>query len=347
MVVTVSGTTGPFAVTSQSTVELWQVGEAKTITWNVNGANTLAGSANVDILLSTDGGTTFPYTLASGVTNNGTANITVPSVTPSQTCRLMIKPTGNIYYAVNSSVFYIGYIITNACATYNYTTAFAVPDNSTTYTVKSITVPATSGTISDVNITVNATHPNIQNLTIAVLRPGGPLATIYNQGCASGANMNVVFDTQGTAMVCASPTQGTYQPSTTTALSAMNGNTATGNWQFGFRDLVAGNTGTINSITLEVCTQIVALANSDFTFENFSLYPNPNTGSFNVKFNSNSSNAIKIGVYDMRGREIFNRAYQNSGVFEQNIQLDNVQSGIYLVNVQDGDQKIVKKIIIE
>jgi hypothetical protein len=127
----------------------------------------------------------------------------------------------------------------------------------------------------------------------------------------------------------------------------MNGNTATGNWLFGFKDVAAGNTGTVNSITLEVCTQIVALANADFSFENFSLYPNPNGGSFNVKFNSNTSNDIKIAVYDMRGREIFNKAYQNSGVFEQNLQLDNVQSGVYLVNIQDGDKKIVKKIVVE
>jgi hypothetical protein len=49
----------------------------------------------------------------------------------------------------------------------------------------------------------------------------------------------------------------------------------------------------------------------------------------------------------MRGREIFNRAYQNTGLFEQSIQLDNVQSGIYLVNIQDGDKKIVKKIVVQ
>jgi hypothetical protein len=49
----------------------------------------------------------------------------------------------------------------------------------------------------------------------------------------------------------------------------------------------------------------------------------------------------------MRGRAIFNRAYQNTGLFNQNIQLENVQSGIYLVNVQDGDKKVVKKIVVE
>ncbi len=347
--VNVSGTVGPFTVTSQSAIEAWNTGETKTITWNRNSAETLVGSTNVDILLSTDGGLTFPTTLASGVTNSGTANIIVPSVTPSQTCRLMVKPSGNIYYAVNSSPFYIGYTITNTCNTYNYTTAFALPDNGTNYTIKSITVPTTAGTIYDVNVTVNLTHPNLQNLVVAIVRPGvstpSPLVTLFNQNCSGNANMNVTFDSQATALTCASPTSGTYQPTAT--LNAYNGFPATGNWQVGFWDKVAGNTGTINSFSIQICTQVVSLANDDFAFENFSLYPNPNKGSFNVKFNSTTNSIIKVCIYDMRGREIQNKAYQNTGLFDQNIQLDNAQSGIYLVNIQDGDKKIVKKIVVE
>jgi subtilisin-like proprotein convertase family protein len=348
MSVVVSGTVGPFAVTSQSTAEAWVAGESRTITWNVNNANTLSGSTNVDILLSTDGGLTFPTALTptGGVTNIGTATITVPSVV-SLTCRLMIKPTGNIYYAVNSTNFYIGYLVTNTCNTYNYNTAFALPDNGTNYTIKSVTVPSTPGTIVDVNINVNATHPNIQDLLIAVVRPGGTSpVNLFNQNCSGNANMNVTFDSQGTPLVCASPTSGTYQPVAT--LNSLNGFTATGNWQMGFWDKVAGNTGTINSFSIEVCTQtITALTNSSFSFENFSLYPNPNSGSFNVRFNSNSNNPIDIGVFDMSGRQIFNQSFENSGLFDQNIQLDAVQKGIYLVNVQDGEQKLSKKIVIE
>ena len=345
-IVTVSSSVGPFTVTSQSTAEAWNTGESKTITWNRNSAETLAGSANVDILLSTDGGLTFPITLASGVTNSGTATIVVPSVTPSLTCRLMVKPSANIYYAVNSAPFYIGYTISSACNTYNYTTAFALPDNGSTYTIKSLTVPATTGTISDVNINVNATHPNLQNLVIAVVRPGGsaPL-NLFNQSCTGSANMNVTFDSQGATLACASPTTGTYQPAST--LNAYNGFSPSGLWQMGFWDKVAGSAGTINSFSIEVCTQSVTLTTDAFAFENFSLYPNPNKGSFNVKFGSNSSNTIQVSVYDMRGRAIFNKAYQNTGLFDQNVQLETVQTGIYLVNVQDGDKKIVKKIVIE
>lgn len=349
MSVVVSGTVGPFTVTSQTTAEAWVAGESRTVTWNANSANTLAGSTNVDIMLSTDGGLTFPITLTptGGVANSGTATVSVPNVT-SQTCRLMVKPTGNIYYAVNSSPFYIGYSITNTCTTYNYTTPFALTDNGSNYTIKTITVPTTTGTITDVNINVNVTHPNIQNLVIAVVRPGGTSpVNLFNQNCSGNANMNVTFDTQGAALVCASPTSGTYQP--TGNLASYNGANPSGNWQVGFWDKVAGGTGTINSFSIEICTQtIAALTNSNFSFENFSLYPNPNNGSFYVKFNSNSNSPIQIGVFDMSGRQIFDQSYENSGLFEQNIILNAaVQAGVYLVNVQDGNQKITKKIIIE
>ena len=91
---------------------------------------------------------------------------------------------------------------------------------------------------------------------------------------------------------------------------------------------------------------VSGLASSGYN-NNFVIYPNPNSGNFNVQFSSNSNNEIKIVVHDLRGREIFANNYNNSGLFNESIQLNNVQSGIYLVTVQDGDRKEVKKIIIE
>ena len=344
VLVTASNTVGPFSVNSQNTTEAWAQGSTQTITWIRNGAETL--SANVDIYLSTDGGVTFPTLLTpSGVPNSGSATITVPNVV-TQTARIMVRAKENIYYAVNSRNILIGYSITNTCTTYPFNTAFSPTDGSSSYTIKTITVPATTGTISDVNINVNATHPNIQHLNIAVVRPTGSLLTLYNQGCSSGVNMNVTWDAQGSALTCASPTQGTYVP--VGSLDSMIGANPSGTWQMGFRDLVAGTTGTINSFSIEVCTQTIALLGTQSNyFDNFSLFPNPNDGNFTVKFNSNSGNDINIAVYDIRGRSIFNNLYQNNGLFEQTLQLDKVQSGIYLVNIQDGDKKITKKIVIE
>ncbi|WP_309641257.1 reprolysin-like metallopeptidase [Flavobacterium sp.] len=336
---------GPFKVTSQSTPTAWAQNSSQTVTWDVagtdaNGINTTL----VNIKMSTDGGATFPYLLAENTPNDGSEVITAPNAV-SQNCRILIESVGNVFYAVNSKAFNLGYAIVNTCTTYNYSgAAFNLTDGSTSYTVKQINVP-TAGTISDVNITINATHPNLQNLVMAVIRPGGTLATYFNQQCTGNANMNVTFDAQGSALTCASPTSGTYiAPSYD--LNNLNGFSQQGNWQFGFKDVVAGNAGSINSIALEVCSQtLVLLANNAFEFENFALYPNPNDSNFTVQFNA--AGKIGIMVHDISGRKIFDKSYNSNGLFNQELHLENAQAGVYMVSITDGTRKMVKRIVIQ
>ena len=105
MTVTVDGNSGPFAVTSQTTNETWNVGESQTVTWDVAGTDT--GSVNtptVNIYLSTDGGLTFPYLAASNVANDGSHTFSVPSADgDSDQLRIMVEGNCNIFYAVNST----------------------------------------------------------------------------------------------------------------------------------------------------------------------------------------------------------------------------------------------------
>lgn len=108
MQVTVDGSSGPFAVTSQTSAITWNEGTNETITWNV--ANTTASpvsTTNVDIFLSLDGGLTYPTTLATGVPNNGSASVVVPTGSATTTARIMVRGAGNIFYALNSSNFSI------------------------------------------------------------------------------------------------------------------------------------------------------------------------------------------------------------------------------------------------
>lgn len=107
MKVTVSSAAGPFSVTSQNTATTWTATTTQTVTWNV--ANTNTGAVNtpsVNIFLSTNGGTLYPITLAANIPNNGTAVITVPSLTTT-TGRLMVRGAGNIFFDINNSVLTI------------------------------------------------------------------------------------------------------------------------------------------------------------------------------------------------------------------------------------------------
>ncbi len=89
------------------------------------------------------------------------------------------------------------------------------------------------------------------------------------------------------------------------------------------------------------------LAINDFEFENFVLYPNPNTGSFKISFITNNNEEVKITINDIRGRKIFTETFQNKGIFNQEIELDKAQSGIYLVSILNGENKTVKRIVVD
>ncbi|WP_213189041.1 zinc-dependent metalloprotease [Cloacibacterium caeni] len=104
MMVTVSSTAGPLIITSQNAAGIsYPQGSSQNVTWNVANTNTLA--ANVDILLSTDSGNTWS-TLITGTPNDGSQSVTIPSVT-SNTCRFMVKASGNIFFNVNTANFSI------------------------------------------------------------------------------------------------------------------------------------------------------------------------------------------------------------------------------------------------
>ncbi len=107
MAVTVSNTSGPFAVTSPNTGVTWAVGTLQNITWSVNGTTAAPVScANVAILLSVDAGNTFT-TLVASTPNDGTETIGIPN-TPSATCRIKVEAVGNIFFDISNTDFTIG-----------------------------------------------------------------------------------------------------------------------------------------------------------------------------------------------------------------------------------------------
>ena len=105
--VNVATAAGPFLVTAPNTAVTYSGGNPRTITWNVASTNVApVNTANVDILLSTDGGQTFPTTLASGTPNDGSQSVTIPNVGTSQ-ARIEIRAAGNIYFDVSDTNFTI------------------------------------------------------------------------------------------------------------------------------------------------------------------------------------------------------------------------------------------------
>lgn len=113
---------GPFVVSHPNTSQVdWKVGTRQTVTWDV--ANTDIAPVNcatVNILLSSDGGATYPDTLASGVPNDGSYEITVPNRTGTRT-RVMVVANDHIFFDVSNFNFRISssFNITSAAQKYD------------------------------------------------------------------------------------------------------------------------------------------------------------------------------------------------------------------------------------
>ena len=105
-IVTVNATAGPFTVSSPNTAVSYVGGSSQTITWAVAGTTANGvNCANVDILLSTNGGTTWS-TLLAATPNDGTQAVTIPN-TAGTTNRIMVKGTNHIFFDVSNTNFTI------------------------------------------------------------------------------------------------------------------------------------------------------------------------------------------------------------------------------------------------
>ena len=204
----VDGNSGPFLVTNPNTNVTWMVGENQNITWDVANTNQAPVScANVDILLSLDGGNTYPITLATNVPNTGSNLVPVPNNTTT-TARVKVICADNIFFDISNQNFVIDEpavptfvfaanpstvaVCNDATASYTFDftslagfnesvslTASGVPASATSnFSSNPITPTGTSTlTISnlsgvaagDYTITVNANSASINNSTTVVL----------------------------------------------------------------------------------------------------------------------------------------------------------------------------------
>lgn len=131
MIITVANN-GPLQVSSPSATGISLAAlAATTITWNVNGTN--AQKATVDIMLSTDGGNTFPYTLAANTPNDGSQSVTLPNVPNTTTARIkvvaVLSPVAEFFDVSDNN-----FTITSTCNAYN---SFIVPSTAVSASVGS------------------------------------------------------------------------------------------------------------------------------------------------------------------------------------------------------------------
>lgn len=206
---TVNAGAGAFSVTSFNTANTWNVGDTKTITWNVAGSTASpVSAANVDILFSTDGGNTFPITLASATPNDGTHNITVPNNATSQG-RIMVRGTNHIFYDINNANITISGIPSTYTLGATPSTFNVCPETSL---VSTITVVPTGGFSSPVTLSVSGL-PNgaSANFSVNPVTPGNN-CTVTLTGFETSGNYTININGLGGSQSKTTPLSITIQP---------------------------------------------------------------------------------------------------------------------------------------
>ena len=346
--ISVDDEAGPFKLNAPDNLSIWAPLTTQIVRWDV--ANTNTGDINcqtVNILLSTDGGTTFNYTLAENVPNNGLAVVEIPNVT-SETCRIIVEAADNIFF--------------------NITKSFKIVDCSPMVVIveQPVDVNACIGDVVEFSVVaqnvtsyqwrkdyVNIAGATSNTYTISsVYTTNSGIYDCFLTGCAQLTTNSVTLSV------------GTQQekPSITQNIFDLVSSSETGNQWYFENNLIEGAVEQIytptangnytvvvsdNGCASEVSDQFVysSIGINELNNATIQITPNPSNGEFTVLFNSNFDSEIKVVLLSIEGKEVMSRVY-NKTTKSATINAQNLQKGMYFLKISVGNKIFMEKVII-
>ncbi len=217
-----------------------------------------------------------------------------------------------------------------------------VPDSEAT-----VPVLVTGGyTIGDLNVSMDITHTWIGDITVTLEGPisiGSPVITLLDVPCGDFQNISCTIDDDGSPLSCGGNPAVTGIIAPLDPLSSLNSLPADGEWILRVYDHNNEDGGTINSFSINICSVQNALAVPTNPIFNSSVYPNPTKGIVNITIPALSETAT-IKLFDLQGRQILSK---ETNSVNTSFGIENLQDGVYLVNIENDEATVTKKIILK
>lgn len=108
----------------------------------------------------------------------------------------------------------------------------------------------------------------------------------------------------------------------------------------------ANGCSTVRSITVavEACT---GLPESNY-INGFTVYPNPNTGDFNISFNNSLTGLATVKILNTTGKELYSKTLNiNNSAAIESFSVLNLSSGLYFIRVETNTGTTTQKLIIK
>jgi subtilisin-like proprotein convertase family protein len=191
--------------------------------------------------------------------------------TPGETSKTIIVPTIDDAAPDDNEVFFVelsntiggativddrGKALIVEPVTYENNVAKVLTDakNAARPGVTTSTIEVTgAGKVYDLNVELDISHTYVGQLTATLYSPDGTAVALFSNVGGSGANFTAtVLDDQATTSITAgsAPFNDTFQPEG--SLAAFNGLDAAGTWTLEITDGVKGDSGTLNSWSIDV-----------------------------------------------------------------------------------------------
>ena len=95
-------------------------------------------------------------------------------------------------------------------------------------------------------------------------------------------------------------------------------------------------------------TSVTSGIEENSVLEGFVLYPNPVDDKLNVRFNMKEAHSLVLDVFNISGQKVQERKIENCiGEVNQTIDVSNLPSGVYSLNISSGKDVISKRFIVK
>ena len=352
--VSVSNTAGPFEVNNPNTNITWTAGSSYDVEWNVANTNQNPVSCNtVNLLLSTDGGYTFPVTLQNNLPNNGLASVIAPFAISNQ-ARVRVEAADNIFFDISDENFEIE----SNCSLIDPTINIDEPLDGATWCINTSGELYFSVSTPDLIITsyqwffngiaISGATDSVLTVNNVQTSDGGNYYCTVSNGCSTvSSNTATVFVTSTLILPVITQIANQLQSSIATNIQwYLNGILLPGETNQ-FIDITASGAYSVSSIAGPCSAnsapyQITGI--KDFNkVASISILPNPSRGNFRIQ-TIGWNKSIELKVLNLLGQAILRNV-----IFEKafNLDLSELSNGVYIVSLRSdayqSSHKLIKK----
>jgi len=129
----------------------------------------------------------------------------------------------------------------------------------------------------------------------------------------------------------------------------------TSNTQQAARDSISSLSGGAYSVVVtdalgcvveDATSVLTSILGTGLELSNFSLYPNPNEGRFSLEIDLNRATQLNASLMNGTGQQVWAKAYSEGAQIRDEIQLNALPQGVYILRIQGASGGLSKKVII-